>query len=83
MPVEYVGICAMCGFPVTKYEIGAEIKGTFIDYIENVPGEIGIILCGECWQKTKEIQERGIEYAILVRNRLARQDKEDRDGLTP
>lgn len=83
MPIDYIGICLCCGFPITKYEIGADIRGTFTDYIENAMGEISVSICDDCWRKSKEMQDRGIEYAISVRNRLTRQDKEDRDSLTP
>lgn len=79
MPVEYVGMCCMCGMPITKYEIGGEVRGDFIDYIENVIGQASLVYCGDCWRKVREIQDNGIEHAISIRTKLEQQDREDKD----
>lgn len=76
---DYVAVCFCCGHAMTKYEIGGELRGQFVDYGENAVGELSVVVCGDCWRKAKEIQDRGVEYAILVRNKLAEQDRQDRD----
>lgn len=80
---EYVAVCVMCGHALSKYEIGGEIRGSYSDYIEHVPGEISVVYCIECWQKTKEIIANGLDQGIKVRNALAKQDNDDREMLSP
>jgi hypothetical protein len=73
----FVAVCCGCGHAISKYEIGGEIRGTYSDYLEHVPGEITIVLCIECWEKTKQIVSGGLQQGIRVRNTLSRQDEDD------
>lgn len=88
MPVEYAGICFCCGHAVTKYEVGAMLSGQIID-MQGGPwvGNLEVVVCGDCWRKSKEKFELGIDHAIEARKELARQDELDKrkrdDGLTP
>ena len=88
MPVEYAGICFCCGHAVTKYEVGAMLTGQIID-MQGGPwvGNLEVVVCGDCWRKSKEKFELGIDHAIEARKELARQDELDKrkrdDGLTP
>ena len=87
MPVEYAGICFCCGHAVTKYEVGAMLSGQIIDMQVNWIGNLEVVVCGDCWRKSKEKYELGIEYAIEARNKMEKQDCLDKrkhdDGLTP
>lgn len=88
MPIEYAGICFCCGHAVTKYEVGAMLSGQVID-MQAGPwvGNLEVVVCGDCWRKSKEKYELGIEHAIEVRNQMEKQDCLDKrkrdDGLTP
>lgn len=88
MPVEYAGICFCCGHATTKYEVGAMLSGQIID-MQAGPwvGNLEVVVCGDCWRKSKEKFELGIDHAIEARKELARQDELDKrkrdDGLTP
>lgn len=75
MPAEYISLCAMCGHALTKYEVGADIRGQFIDYSEVGAGEISIAVCRDCWNKLLEIQNNGLDAAIKKRERLICEDR--------
>lgn len=83
----YVGMCFFCGHAITKFELGADIRGTYIDYTKGESGEMTVSICGECWLKSCEFLNLGLAHAINKRNKIAIMDSEDNDErddwLTP
>ena len=83
----YIGLCFCCGHAITKFELGADLRGAYVDYIKGESGELSVSICGECWLKSSEFLEMGLDRAILQRNKIVIMDSEDKDkrgdALTP
>lgn len=64
--------CSDCGIALYKDEIAYEITGTYIDYIDHVPGEINILLCSGCRERLLHYLHSDQGDAILKRKELER-----------
>ena len=60
----YDDYCSICGFAITKYEVGASIDGAIVDYIERDKGRVDIKLCVSCRDAFWEIMKGGEAAAI-------------------
>lgn len=49
-------VCHVCGHPIEHtLQIGADIDGTYVDYVNRNTGGISIVICVDCWTKMNEL----------------------------
>jgi hypothetical protein len=90
--------CCDCGIALYSQEIAYEITGTYIDYIEHVPGQITVLLCSGCRErllhnlhadqgdailKRKELEREGAKHTIAQIEAFSEEDLSDIDFRTP
>jgi hypothetical protein len=59
----YIASCALCGFPLTKYQIAVDFSGTAFVYVEHQTIPCSFCLCDECWIKAQEFTNGGPDEA--------------------
>ena len=60
---EYIGVCAFCGFPLTKYQITADLTGTLVNYDEHETVAFSFCLCTDCFLRMTEFVNGGPDAA--------------------
>jgi hypothetical protein len=77
---DFTGVCALCGFPLTKYQIAADFSGTMINYDEHCTIPCSFCFCTECLGRMMEYVNSGPDEAyrrVYVASVLTRQALEE------
>jgi hypothetical protein len=60
---EYTGVCAFCGFPLTKYQIAADLSGTCVNYNDHETVPFSFCMCSDCLCRMQEYVNNGPDEA--------------------
>jgi hypothetical protein len=66
-PDEYVAVCARCGIAIKTEEVGGELDGRFVDYVERMQGVANFVLCLDHWEEFKNNSNTSVEDGIIRR----------------
>jgi len=67
---DFACFCILCGIALYTNEIGGEVQGKYVDYLNRSTGEIGAAFCLECWARMQRNTEGGMIEAIKRRDTL-------------
>jgi len=75
MTKKYDSFCSVCGFAITRNQIGAIIGGDIVDFHQRCLVDVSIHVCSECWHKITDVIDGGLNNAIKRTESLNKKDK--------
>lgn len=64
---EYCAVCARCGIAIKTEEVGGELDGRFVDYVQRMQGIANFVLCLDHWEEFKNNSNTSVEDGIARR----------------
>ena len=72
---KYDSFCSVCGFAITRHQIGAIIDGDIVDFHQRCLVDVSLHICSECWYKITAAADGGMPNAIKRTESLNKKDK--------